>query len=169
MDVENTMDEKQQMHQQERQTRLESIGLSPGLHALATRRWPHRAFEFRCEEAYRYYSVSDQLWPKDFIALWEWLKRSTGVAQTPHGLEFLVWDLESDNPPVLLARSEQGLFYWRFSYLIEDEDWDDEEAGMARLRDAAASVSFRHFDRLNTFALLHERRSQRGDQRRRPR
>jgi hypothetical protein len=142
----------------DRRTQLAAIGLSPALLDLATERWPLQAFEFPCGHVYRCYSVPAEYWPDSFIPMWECTEEVVGVRQTPDGLEFLAWNLESVDPPHRLARSEQGLLFWLFSYLIEYEEWDDEVAALNRLRDAAAAVAFRYFDRLWAFMLQHGER-----------
>jgi hypothetical protein len=113
------------------------------------------AFEFPCGHVYRCYSVPPEYWPEGFVPLWECTETVVGVRRTPPGRAFLEWDLESPDRPVLLARSEQGLFFWLFSYLIEYEQWEDDAAALGRLRAAAAAVGFRHFDRLWAFTLQH--------------
>src|SRR5262245_54671506 len=136
---------------------LGQLGLSPVLLALASERWPHPAFEFRCEHPYRCYSVPDEYWPEPFVPLWECTETVIGCRREAGGLVFLDWYLESLDPPERIARTERGLLFWLFSYLIEDEEWDSEEAALGRLREAAASVGFLHFDHLWAFALEHGR------------
>jgi hypothetical protein len=139
----------------DRRSQLAELGLSPALLDLASERWPHRAFEFPCGHVYRCYAVPDEYWPEGFIPLWECTEEVVGIRKTPTGSEFLAWDLESPDSPERLARSEQGLFLWLFSYLIEYEEWENEVAAMERLRAAAAAVGFRYFDRIYEFACRH--------------
>jgi hypothetical protein len=141
----------------DRQTQLAELGLSSGLLDLASERWPHPAFEFPCGHVYRCYSVPDEYWPEGLIPLWECTEEVVGVRKVPGGLEFLAWCLESADSPVCLARSEQGLFFWLFSYLIEYEEWEDEAAALERLRAAAAAVGFWYFDRVHEFACRYGR------------
>lgn len=62
-----------------------------------------------------------------------------------------MFDLEDPDTVELIARSEQGLLFWLFSHLIEDDDWRSEAAAEAKLREAAEAVGFRHFDEVNRF------------------
>src|SRR5262249_8661189 len=142
----------------DRRSQLEALGLSPALVRLATQKYPHPAFEFPCEEPYRCYSVPAEYWPADFTPLWECCEEVVGCRGTAEGVEFLAWDLETLGQPERLARSEQGLFFWLFSYLIEYEEWDDEAAALGRLREASAAIGFMNFDRLWAFMLQHGQR-----------
>ncbi len=137
---------------------LRAFGLSPTLLALASEQWPHPAFEFPCGHPYRCYSVPDEYWPEPFVPLWECTETVVGCRRETGGLVFLDWYLESLDPPERLARSEQGLLFWLFSYLAEWEEWDSEEAALGRLREAAAVVGFRYFEQLWAFTLEHGRR-----------
>src|SRR5947209_548198 len=131
----------------DRRNQLAALGLSPALLNLASQRWPHPAFEFPCGHPYRCYSVPGEYWPEGFIQPWECTEEAVGVRRTADGLEFLAWYLESPDPPERIARTEQGLFFWLFSYLIEYEEWEDEAPALVRLRAAAAAVGFRYIDR----------------------
>jgi hypothetical protein len=142
----------------DRRSQLEALGLSPGLIALATQQYSHLAFGFRCEEPYRCYSVPAEYWPVDFAPLWECTETVVGCRRTPSGLEFVDWYLEAGDPPKLIARSEQGLLFWLFSYLIEDHDWDDEPAARRELAEAAAAVGFRQLAEVEKFQEKFGRR-----------
>jgi hypothetical protein len=137
---------------------LQRLGLSLPLLALASEQWPHPAFEFRCGHPYRCYSVPDEYWPEPFLPLWECTETVIGCRPDAGGLVFLDWYLESPAPPERIARTEQGLLFWLFSYLLEDEEWDSEEAALERLRKAAVAVGFRHFESLWGVVLEHGQR-----------
>ena len=145
------------VRQDQRLVALERLGLSPTLLALASERWPHPAFEFRCGYPYRCYAVPDEHWPEPLVPLWECTETVVGCRPEGGGLVFLDWYLESPDPPQPIARTEQGLLFWLFSYLVEDEEWDGEAAALGRLRQMATAVGFRHFERLWAFAVEHGR------------
>jgi hypothetical protein len=142
----------------DRQSQLEGLGLSPALMALPIQQYPHPAFAFRCEEPYRCYAVPAEFWPADFIPLWECTETVVGCRPTAAGMEFLDWYLESADPPEVIARSEQGLYFWLFSYLIEDQDWDDELAARRELAEAATAVGFRQLAEVEAFQQEFGRR-----------
>jgi hypothetical protein len=147
-----------QVPEDQRLNALERLGLSPKLLSLASQRWPHPAFEFPCGHPYRCYAVPDEYWPEPFVPLWECTETVVGCRRDVDGLVFLDWYLESLAPPKRLARTEQGLLFWLFAYLVEYEEWDRETAALGRLREAAAVVGFRHFERLWAFVLEHGQR-----------
>jgi hypothetical protein len=133
------------------QHQLAALGLSSGLMALASGNPPHPAFAYRCGLVYKFPEIHPEERPEGLVPLWECGTAVVGCVQTPQGLEFVRWSVEADDPPELIARSEQGLLFWLFSYLIEDADWEDEEAAVRRLRAAAVAVAFRYFDEVNEF------------------
>lgn len=144
-----------QVPEDQRLDALQRMGLSPVLLALASERWPDPAFEFTCGHPYRCYSVPDEYWPEPFVPLWECTETVIGCRREAGGLVYLDWYLESLDPPGRIARCEQGLLFWLFSYIVEYEEWDSEEAALGRLRAVAATVGFRHFERLWAFVLEH--------------
>jgi hypothetical protein len=106
--------------------KLESLGIDAAIVALATGAAPHAAFCYRCE------AVDD---PKvenggepprgpPFTTLWECCDSVTGFWIRDGGIEFIEFDIEHP----------------------EDADWDDAEAALARLREAARVVGFVHLD-----------------------
>jgi hypothetical protein len=85
------------------------------------------------------------------VVLWECEDSVIGCRETDVGLEFVNFDVEDPSRLIPIARSEQGLLFWLLSWLIEDQDWQDEQATEMRLRDGAAAVGFRYFDEVNEF------------------
>jgi hypothetical protein len=86
-----------------------------------------------------------------FVPLWECTESIVGCRPTQDRLEFLEVDVEDPGAATAIAQSEQGLLFWLFSYLIEDQQWDDVEATKRELKAAAQSVGFRYFDEVNAF------------------
>jgi hypothetical protein len=127
---------------------LRALGIDDAIVALATAAVPHVAFEYRCQ------AVDD---PKvdnggepppgpPFTTLWECNDTVTGFWRRDGGIEFIEFDIEAPEDYHLISRSTQGLFAWTFFWLVEDEDWDDAEAALGRLREAALAVGFVHLD-----------------------
>jgi hypothetical protein len=134
-----------------RRKALESLGLSPRVVSLAMAEWPTEAFEFRCGPLDRYLALPDGVWPSDALPLWECCGSIVGCRRAGGGLEFIALDVEIPWQLDLLARSEEGLLFWLFSYLIEDQDWDDEPLAIQALADAAAAVGFRRLAEVDQF------------------
>jgi hypothetical protein len=135
----------------DRETHLRLLDLSEGVLALALGNHPSPVFEFRCEPVYRYYALPEQYRPRGLVPLWECCGGVVCCRHSVEGLEFLELDVETPLELRRIARSEQGLLFWLFSYLIEDQDWEDEAATAALLKSAAEAVGFKHFTRVNYF------------------
>lgn len=52
---------------------------------------------------------------------------------------------EEDEAPTLIAHTEQGLFFWLFFHLIEDQDMQEERA-LEMVREAAEAVGFLYLE-----------------------
>lgn len=121
---------------------LASLPLSSGIIALASGRHPSEVFRFRCSPP-RHIDLP-------VVPLWECNDAIVTYRPTPSGPEFELADAEG-SPSEVIARSEQGLLFWLFSYLIEDRDWHDPDKDEAELRSAAKAVGFRYFDEVDQF------------------
>jgi hypothetical protein len=100
------------------------------------------------------YSPDDGVWRVGndvIIALWECGYNVIGCRIADKRLDFVTLYVEDPTAITLIARSEQGLLFWLFSWIIEDQDWANEESTLARLRTAAAAVGFRSFDEVEKF------------------
>jgi hypothetical protein len=143
----------------DRLAELRSLGLSPGLLQLASGDLPYPEFEFRCGPVHRYFSlVPADYRPANFIPLWECDSTVVGCRRGAAGLEFLTWQTDEVREPELLASSESGLLFWLFSYLIEDQDWDDESAARQALSETAAAVGFGRLAEVEAFQGAFGRR-----------
>jgi hypothetical protein len=134
-----------------RRQALELLGLSPGIVALAMGEWPTEAFEFRCGRLDRSLALPAGVWPPDALPLWECCGSIVGCRRAGGGLEFIGLDVEVPGNVHRLARSEEGLLFWLFSYLIEDQDWDDEPSARRAIAHAAAALGFRRLDEVDQF------------------
>ena len=149
----------------ERLDALAEWKLSPQLLALARGQLPHPAFKSKCEplrteERRNAWNIDLELiqHPEPggkgrAVAMWEH-DFGDGHAfevmyceQVEHGVEF--WNvLHADDTesvrPELVARSEQGLYYWLFFFLIGSEFFVHGERAYSTLVAAANSVGFRY-------------------------
>jgi hypothetical protein len=138
---------------------LRSLGLSPALLRLASDDLPHPEFEFRCGPVYRFFSLAPADYrPANFVPLWECDSTVVGCRRGAAGPEFLTWQTDEVGEPELLASSESGLLFWLFSYLIEDQDWDDEPAAREALTGAAVAVGFAGLAEVEAFQQEFGRR-----------
>jgi hypothetical protein len=145
---------------------LQAWALSPALLRIAGGDLPHPAFAAQCEplrddERLRSWDlnldnarVRDETGGRLSAALWE---RDVGDGHSfevvycakrgQGGFEFwhVMYADDTDGPDAeLIARSEQGLFYWLFFPLIESEFSAHGEGAYSTLAAAAKAVSFEH-------------------------
>jgi hypothetical protein len=127
---------------------LAAAGIDRGIIALATGKAPHAIFAYRCEAvADPKADVGDSAPPgPPFTTLWECGDTITGYWKRARKIEFVEFDIEAPKEQVVIGHSAQALLGWTFFWLVEDEDWDDREATLARLREAAQAVGFAHLD-----------------------
>lgn len=148
--------------------RLEELaawGLPPMLMRFARGDLPHSAFETLCEEIQ--YEKRRSSWDlrldrvqtlhetgnRASAALWEHDVRDGHAfsvvycSRTESAFEF--WEvMYADDMPgptsSLLARSEQGLFFWLFFFVIQSEFSEHGEGAYSTLAAAAKSVNFKY-------------------------
>ncbi len=95
--------------------------------------------------------VPASLRPASFLPLWECGETVVGCRRAESGTEFVTWYADAPGEPEPLAVSELGLWFWLFSYLIEDQDCEDEPAARQVLAEAARAVGFRRFAEIDAF------------------
>jgi hypothetical protein len=143
----------------DRLAEIRSLGLSLAVLRLASGDLPHLEFEFRCGPVHRLFSlVPAEYRPADFVPLWECGSTVVGCRRGAAGPEFLTWQTDEVGEPEPLASSEAGLLFWLFSYLIEDQDWDDEPAARAALAEAAEAIGFTQLAEVEAFQQEFGRR-----------
>lgn len=141
------------MESDERSTELAALPLSSGIIALASGQYASEIFRFRCCPPRRIVLQG--------IPLWECCDSIVTYRATASGPEFAIEDAEG-GPATVIGRSEQGLLFWLFSYLIEDRDWSDPSRDEAELRAAADAAGFRYFDEVNQFQRAFGERADYG-------
>lgn len=140
------------MNTPERIERLSEFSLSRDIRRLAIGEPPSELFRFRCDRFH--YTPDDGVWPMvqpEVIALWECGYMVVGCRRTADAIEFVELDVEDPLNVEVIAHSEQGLLFWLFSHMIEDQDWHDIGLTEDRLRRAAESVGFQYFDDVYRF------------------
>ena len=159
----------------ERCTLLERWGLSPALVHLVAGALPHPLFRRACEVIQPHHRVSswaevegpDRDQPRAGEPLWG---RDLGGARYYEVVycvrsqdgRFEFWwvpcSISNDQEPRLVARSEQGLYFWLFSHLLDVRyEWLDRTVTDEDYREAAEAVGFRHLTDLIRFRTAEAR------------
>ena len=133
----------------ERQKKLKALGVPIEIVKLVTQEDQNTLFEYRCGPLH--YTYEHDTLPNGITVLWECTYGIVGIRSKGQGLEYVEFDIETPDEIEIIATSEQGLFFWLFSYLIEDQDWDDEIESLKLLRNGANTVGFSLLEEVLTF------------------
>ena len=121
---------------------MRRLGLSDPLIALSAGTLLHELFRDAClGPPFTVYHGAGAPDGPELVPLWDNNDRVTGVWERPDGMEFIRFDIESDDEYESLSRTEQGLWTTLFDFLYESD------APLNELKDAAAIVRFAYLDR----------------------
>ncbi len=132
---------------------LERFGASEPLVRLSSGEAVHKMFSNgSLRRPYYVYNLAGAPDGPPLIPLWERYETVFGAWERDDGPEFIEFSIETPDEFESLARTEQGFWATQFDYFYEcDEAIED-------LREAAAAVGFRFFDRYLSSRLEAESR-----------
>ncbi len=97
-------------------------------------------FSFRCSDPTGYTDGATTDGALTF--LWSCCDSIFAYRSDESGKEFVEFDNETPDDITVISTSEKGLLYHLFTYLIEDQDWENEEDSMRKLREGADRLGF---------------------------
>ncbi len=127
-----------------RELQLREFGLTPQLVSLCTQRTEMDVFDFRCSDPIWYSNGATVV--GDLAFMWSCCDSMVACRKIGHEADFIEFDIEEPDQIKIISMSEQGLLFNLFVYLIEDQDWDNEECVLKMLRKAASVVGFCHLE-----------------------
>lgn len=118
------------------------LGISEQLIRLSSGEAVHEMFRYGClgPPYYVYHEAGTPEGPP-LVPLWDCNNTVLGIWERPDGLEYIEFSIEAHSEYTTLARTEQGFWAAQFDFFYESG------VSLEELRESAAVVGFRYFDR----------------------